>query len=178
MRPTIDVPVLETQRLILRGHTLGDFEAMVAIWQDPVVRRHFHARPSGREDIWAQMLRHFGSWAALGFGMWAIEEKESREYVGTAGVFAVKRSVGAEFESLPEAGWTLASRAHGRGYATEAMKAALGWTDIHLADPRLFCIITLDNKPSMRVAEKCGFRLLRETVYKDEPTLIFVRKLH
>jgi RimJ/RimL family protein N-acetyltransferase len=31
--------------------------------------------------------------------------------------------------SAPEAGWVMAPRAHGKGYATEAVRAALAWAD-------------------------------------------------
>src|SRR3974390_1688830 len=95
---TLNVPVLETPRLILRGHKLEDLEPMVAIWNDPIVRKHFHNRPSAPEDIWAQLLRHFGCWAALGYGMWAIEEKATGEYVGTGGVFEVKGGIDPAFQ--------------------------------------------------------------------------------
>ena len=81
----VDIPVLETPRLILRGHRLEDFETMVAIWSDPVVRRHFHGRPYSREDIWAQLVRHFGMWAAMGYGLLAVEEKETGAYIGAVG---------------------------------------------------------------------------------------------
>ena len=171
----LNIPILTTPRLILRGHKLEDLDAMVAIWNDPIVRRFFHSRPNAREDIWAQLLRHFGCWAALGYGMWAIEDRHTGEYVGTGGVFDVKRGIDPALEDIPEAGWTLASRCHGNGLATEAMQAALSWTDAHLGH-RVFCITAPANVASIRVAEKCGFRHWRETIYKEDPTLIFVRE--
>jgi RimJ/RimL family protein N-acetyltransferase len=64
---------------------------------------------------------------------------------------------------------------HGRGYATEATRAALAWIDARLGNPRMFCIVSPENVASIRVAEKCGFRRWTETTYKDEPTLIFLR---
>ena len=169
----LHIPVLETPRLILRGHRLEDLDAMMAIWSDPIVRRYFHARPNAREDIWAQLLRHFGCWAALGYGMWAVEEKETGAYVGTAGIFDVKRDLDPALDGIPEAGWTIASRCHGKGYATETMRAAFAWADKR--HPRQFCIVNPENIASIRVAEKCGFRRCGETIYKEEPTLIFVR---
>jgi len=176
MNPTLDVPVLETPRLVLRGHRLEDFEAMVAIWTDPIVQKHFHGAVSTREDVWSKLLRQFGSWAALGYGMWAVEEKASGEYIGAAGVFEVKRALDPALADAPEAGWALASRVHGRGYATEAVKAALAWVDVQLRRPRVFCIVVPGNTASIRVAEKCGFRPFGETNYKDAPTLIFLRE--
>lgn len=170
------IPVLETPRLILRGHRREDFGAMVQIWQDPIVVRHFHGEPLSREDIWSRFLRGFGMWLVSGYGLWAVEEKETGAYAGTVGIFDVKRDMDPPIEDMPEAGWTFASRVHGKGYATEAVKAALAWTDANLADPRLFCIVAPENVPSIRVAEKCGFKPAGETTYKDEPTLVFLRQ--
>jgi len=173
----LNIPVLETPRLILRGHRLEDFEAMVAIWSDPVVRAHFHGRPHSREDIWAQLLRNLGMWAAVGYGLLAVEEKETGTYIGAVGAAEVKRDIDLPLDGMPEAGWTLATRVHGKGLATEATQAALAWTGAHLGHPRMFCIVTPDNFASIRVAEKCGFRPWKETTYKDERTLIFLREL-
>jgi RimJ/RimL family protein N-acetyltransferase len=177
MPPTIiDIPILSTPRLVLRGHKLEDFETTVAIWTDPVVRRHFHGPAMTREDLWARFLRQFGMWAVMGYGSWAVEEKETGDYIGTVGVFEVKRDIEPSLDGVPEAGWTLAARVHGKGYATEAAQAALAWADAHLNRPRMCCIIAPANTSSVRVAEKCGFRFWQETVYKDAPTLILTRE--
>jgi len=172
----LHIPTLETPRLILRAHRLEDFEAMVALWSDPIVRKHFHGTPLTREDIWSRFLRGFGGWAVMGYGMWAVEEKQTGEYVGTVGAFEVKRELVPPVVGMPEAGWTLTPRVHGRGLATEAARAALAWTDARLGHPRMFCIVAPENLPSIRVAEKLGFRRSGETMYKDEPTLIFLRE--
>ena len=171
----LNIPILETPRLKLRGHRLEDFETMVAIWSDPVVRRHFHGPALTREDMWSRYLRGFGMWAVMGYGSWAVEEKETGAYIGTVGAFEVKRDIKPPLEGMPEAGWTLTPHAHGKGYATEAARAALAWTDAHLGNPRMFCIIARENIASIRVAEKMDFHRWTETIYKDEPTLIFLR---
>jgi RimJ/RimL family protein N-acetyltransferase len=169
------IPVLATERLILRGHCEADFEAMCAIWQDPVVVRHFHGKPQTREDIWAKLLKGFGMWALKGYGMWAVVDKQTGDYAGTVGTFEVRREMVPRIDDLPEAGWTLAPRFHGRGYATEAMRAALAWTDAKLGHPAMFCIVAPANSASIRVAEKCGFECWYETTYQDDPTLILRR---
>jgi len=171
----LNIPVLETPRLILRSHKLDDFDTAVAIWSDPAVRKHFGDRPFTREDQWARFLRQFGMWAVMGYGSWAVEEKDTGDYIGTVGVFEVKRDMTPSMEGTPEAGWTLAARCHGKGYATEATKAALAWTDTKLGHPRMFCIIAPANGPSIRVAEKCGFHYWQETTYENKPTLVFIR---
>lgn len=175
MTVELNVPVLETPRLILRGHRLADFEEYLAIGSDPIVRRFFASRPVSREDSWGRFLRHFGSWAALGRGCWAVEEKESGAYIGPLGIFDSQRDIEPRLDDLWEAGWTLASRVHGKGYATEAMGAAFEWVDAQRGRPNIFCIIAPENKASIRVAEKTGFRYWRDTVFKGEPTLVFLR---
>jgi RimJ/RimL family protein N-acetyltransferase len=81
---------------------------------------------------------------------------------------------------VPELGWVLTTRVHGKGYATEVVRAALGWGDAHFATVhsglgRAVCIIHPDNVRSIRVAEKCGFHEAQRTTYKDEPTILFAR---
>jgi RimJ/RimL family protein N-acetyltransferase len=174
----LSIPVLETPRLILRGHRLEDFETTVKIWTDPIVRKHFGARPFTREDIWSRFLRQFGMWAVCGYGSWAVEEKSTGAYIGTVGVFDVRRDFDPPEPSLvglPEAGWTLAPQVHGKGHATEAAQAALAWADRHFGGIRMWCIIAPENKASIRVAEKNGFQFWKVTTYKGDPTLIFLR---
>ena len=69
------IPVLETERLRLRGHTLADFEPLAAMWADPAVVRFISGKPASREESWARLARYLGHWALLGYGFWAIEEK-------------------------------------------------------------------------------------------------------
>jgi RimJ/RimL family protein N-acetyltransferase len=61
---------------------------------------------------------------------------------------------------MPELGWALLPQFHGRGYATEALRAVLAWGDDHIAQRRTVCIIHPDNHPSFRVAEKLGYKAI------------------
>jgi len=170
----LGIPVLETPRLILRGHKLEDFEPFVAIRRDPLVDR-FLQGPATRENIWRRFLGQLVMWAVKGYGTFAVEEKETGEYVGDVGAFDFKRDLPAEYENMPEAGWTISTRFQRKGYATEAARAALAWIDVRLGAPQLFCIMSPDNAASIRVAEKCRFKPRGKTIYKGAPTLIFVR---
>jgi RimJ/RimL family protein N-acetyltransferase len=172
---TLDVPVLETPRLILRGPRRNDFEALVSIFQDPVVMHYFHGPTLTREDVWSRLVRSYGMWAMSGYGMWAVEEKASGAYVGTVGAFESKREMTPPVENMPELGWLLAARFHGKGYATEAMQKGLRWLDTALNGPGMFCIVAPENKPSLRVAEKCGFVPWFETNYLGVPTQVCQR---
>ncbi|MDE2183792.1 MAG: GNAT family N-acetyltransferase [Alphaproteobacteria bacterium] len=172
----IDIPTLETPHLMLRGHRLEDFAAYFALVGDPYVKRYFSG-PLSREDAWARFLRGFGYWVVLGHGSWAVEEKKTGVYAGLVSVFDAKRDVDPPLEGMAEAGWSIARRLQGKGYATEAMTAAFAWFDAHFR-LKTCALIAPENKASIRVAEKTGFTFLHETMFKNHPSLVYVRPPH
>ena len=111
----------------------------------------------------------------LRFGYWAIEEKATGNYVGEAGFADYKRIHESSLKQLPEIGWVIAPQSHGKGYAAEAVRAAVEWGDANFSDPRTTCLIEPGNLASIRVAEKCGYREFERTVYKGQPGIVFVR---
>jgi RimJ/RimL family protein N-acetyltransferase len=169
------IHVLETERLTLRPHTLADFAESAAMWGDPVVTRYIGGRPSTREEAWARLLRYAGMWSLLGFGPWVAREKASGELVGEVGFARFERDIDPPLGAMPEIGWIFAARAHGRGLATEAARAAVAWGDTQFPGATTVCIINPVNTASIRVAEKCGYRAIRQTTYTGEDTIVFER---
>lgn len=175
LNPPGEVPILETERLRLRPYREHDFAAIAEIWADPIVQRYTSGRAFSQEETWARTLRNAGLWPLLGFGYWALEEKSSGELAGEIGFADFKREIQPSLAGVPEAGWILASRFHGKGYATEAVRAALAWGDQHLGRSRTVCLIHQENAASIRVAEKTDFREYARTRYKDHDVIIFQR---
>jgi RimJ/RimL family protein N-acetyltransferase len=173
---TSTVPVLQTERLILRGHTLADFPDSAAMWGDPLVTRHIGGRPFTEEECWARLLRYAGLWTLLGYGYWVVRARDSERFVGEVGLAEFRRETVPALGEAPEAGWVLAPWAHGRGFATEAVRAVLSWADATLAAPRTVCLIDPANAGSIQVAAKCGFRERARGTYKGEPTVMFERQ--
>lgn len=174
--PTV-APVIETSRLILRPHAMADFDAYVAMWGDPEMARFISGKPRTREESWLRFPRHAGMWSLLGFGFWAIEEKETGRFVGEAGFHEARREIEPSIEGVPEAGWGLSPDVQGKGYATEAMRTVLGWGMRRFGPVRSVCIIDPANTASLRVAEKCGYREVLRTTYHGEPTILFEKTL-
>jgi RimJ/RimL family protein N-acetyltransferase len=181
MTSSVEVPVLTTARLTLRGHRLEDFEPVAAMWGNALVTRHIGGRPSTREESWARLLRYIGHWAALDFGFWAVTETASGRFLGEAGLADFKRDIAwpADFPMdgpfMPEIGWAFDPTHHGKGYATEAVSAITAWADRRFAGSRSLCLIDPDNAASLRVAEKCGYAQIGATEYKGGPTLVLLR---
>ena len=121
-----------------------------------------------------KFLRNAGFWAMLGYGYWAVEEKDGA-LVGEAGLGEFKRDMTPLIESTPEAGWVFAVDAQGKGYATETVKAIASWADENLEAPQTTCIIEPGHKASIRVAEKCGYALQGPAQYHGEDIIIMTR---
>lgn len=171
-----DAPTLATARLVLRPFRESDIEAQARTMADPGIVRHLGGTPFAREDAWRRLLCAPGLWALLGYGYWAVVEREGGAYVGQIGFADFKRDMTPNIEGLPEMGWILAPDMHGKGYATEAVGAAIAWADAVLKAPELTAIIDHANTPSIRVAEKNDFSIREEATYRGAPILLFRRR--
>jgi RimJ/RimL family protein N-acetyltransferase len=169
------IPVIETERLRLRAHRQEDFDVCCAMWADPVVIRHTTGKPQSPEEVWWKMLRYAGLWSLLGYGYWAVAEKASDRYIGDIGFADFKRSVQPSIEGIPESGWAFVPEVHGKGYATEALRAVLNWGDEQFGESRTCCLIHPDNTASTRLAEKCGYGKWTQGAYKEHEVLLFTR---
>jgi RimJ/RimL family protein N-acetyltransferase len=171
------IPSIDTKRLQLRGFRTEDFEHSAALWADSKVTQHILERPLTEEESWARFLRYAGHWTMLGFGYWMIVEKQTGNFIGEAGFADYKRQIEPSLKGVPESGWVLASQAHGKGYATEAVQAITTWGDQHF-ETSTACIIKPENTASIRVAAKCGYRKMQNTTYHGHATIMFKRERH
>lgn len=176
MSKIFEVPVIETERLRLRGQTPEDFETYLAMWQEAGVVRFTLGRPATREEAWTRFLRTVGHWTFTGFGWWVIEEKASGQFIGEVGLFDFKRDITPPLEGKIEMGWGLVERAARRGFAAEATRAVLQWAAKNLSGRPIYCIINPENAASIRLAAKLGFVETGSTEYKDHRVNIYRRK--
>lgn len=168
------IPELRTARLVLRPPAPGDFDASFAMWTHPDVTRFIGKRPATREETWGRILRYIGHWQAFGWGFWTIATHDGA-FVGECGFSDFHRELTPPIV-VPEMGWALSPTAHGRGYASEALVAACAWGDANIDASTTACIIDPENAPSLRVAEKIGFREVLRTTYRSDPTVVFERR--
>jgi RimJ/RimL family protein N-acetyltransferase len=159
----------------MRAHAAADFEECAAMWADPLVVRHVGGQAFSAQNVWSKILRYAGLWPLLGFGYWAIEERRSGRFVGEAGFADFKRDVRPSLDGAPEIGWALAPWAHGVGFATEAVRAAVAWGDRHFGARPTVCLIHPDNLASLRVAAKCGYQEFARTLCGGDPTILLRR---
>ncbi len=172
---TSDIPELATARLRMRALKIEDFEAFAAMWSEPGVVRFVGGIPLAREDAWSRFLRQMGMWHYLGFGVFAMEEKQSGAFVGVAGFHDLHRNITPSIDGSMEAGWALSTASQGKGMAEEAMRAALAWADAVHAARRVTCIIRPDHAASLHIASKLGFVEYARANYNGDAIVLLER---
>ncbi len=152
----------------MRGWRTEDIDAWAAIVADDDTMRAL-----GRErgltygEAWHDLSQLAGHWELLGFGQWALVERDSGELVGRTGLMRPP-----DWPDL-EVGWLVGRDRRGRGYATEAGAAALRWAFEQLGADHVISLIADDNPSSRRVAEKLGERPDRMVTVRGEELKAF-----
>lgn len=174
----MQVPTLETERLLLRAWRADDVGAYARIIRHPEALRHWGAGALYRakraaaaliaavSDIEARrallaMERH---WQRHGFGSWAVEEKDSGALIGSIGLTQLEAWT-ADQASV-EVGWLLARSAWGRGFAQEAGRASLGYAFHQLGLSRVVLVSAAANARSERTAQRLGMTFVGRTRWK------------
>jgi RimJ/RimL family protein N-acetyltransferase len=160
---------------VLRCYAPQDFLALHALSSEPAMWTYSERGPMAPEESWARLLRQAGHWALRGYGVFAIQEKSTGLLVGEAGFADFRRGFGEDFDPYPEACWSIRSDRHGRGYATEAARAALAWIEAKTGAKRTICLIHADNAASHRVAAKLGYASFRAVEYRGYRGLLLQR---
>jgi RimJ/RimL family protein N-acetyltransferase len=171
----MNVPVLETERLRMRAHTVDDFSALKHMWSEKAVTHYIGGKPMRPDECWTRLLRYRGLWPLLGYGYWAVEERASGRFVGDVGFADFHRMMEPSIRGVPEAGWVLGPDFHGKGYASEALAAAIQWLDAQKCR-RSVCIIDPANVPSLKLAAKTGFCEYTRTVFMGDEVLLMERR--
>ena len=148
-----DGPVIETARLILRQWRGSDVAANTAMLSDPGTARFITAdgKPVTGELIgWRNAAVMAGHWALHGFGMFVVEEKQTGRFAGRVGPWFPPGWPGFEV------GWGIVREFRGKGYATEAARAAIDWSFATFELEQILHCIDCENTASQAVARRLG----------------------
>jgi len=161
------VPVVETERLVLRRPNGGDAEAIHAFYCTE--RSQFTGGNLGPFNAWKQTAAMLGHWEISGFGLWAVTKRGNDDIIGLVGPFCP----GGWPE--PEIGWVIFEGAEGKGYAYEAARAALTDARSRLGWREIVHYIAPENTRSIRLAERLGATLdpSAKTPKPDDPCLVY-----
>ena len=160
-RPT-ELPILETERLLLRAMREGDAPALFAIYGDPEVMRYAGDEPFPDQATVSVMLRSVARLLAAGESLeWAVVEKAGGQLIGTCGLHSFD-----EEHDAAEVGCMLARAAWGRGVMREVLPELFRYAQQTLGVRLLRADIDAPNLRSVRLFERLGFAHARTTIYE------------
>ncbi|MCF6117428.1 MAG: GNAT family N-acetyltransferase [Mesorhizobium sp.] len=164
------IPTLETERLVLRGWRKEDFPAHAAFYADHK-RMRYMGGPKSEWEAWTVFAAMLGEWVLSGYGLFAVQLRETRSVIGRVGLWH------PSYLDEPELAWSLYAGFDGRGYATEAARRVQVWTARDIGLPALMSFVHPENLPSQAVARRLGATLLPATTLCGEPHLRFRHRL-
>lgn len=147
---------IETDRLILRMFTKDDLADYYKLCSDVETMR-FLGGIYDKEKTFRHVAFILGHWALRGYGLYAVELKETGEFLGRVGFIHP--------DGYPdlELAWTIYRPFWGKGYALEAAKACLKEAKTLLPQNYVIHLIDPENIASVRLAEKVGATFSYET---------------
>ena len=160
---------IKTKRLILREYTYDDFDALYEILSDEETMKHYE-KPYDEKGVKRWLDWSIDNYKKYGFGLWAIELRETGEFIGDCGLTMQN----IDGEQLPEIGYHINKRHWRRGYASEAARAVRDLAFTNTDFPCLYSYMTASNLPSYSTAAAAGLKRIKE--YNDEkgvPHLVY-----
>jgi RimJ/RimL family protein N-acetyltransferase len=150
----MEIPTLQTRRLVLRPWRPNDGEALFGILREEGILRYFpDPSPPPRDKADRYIAHHAEHWDQHGYGHWAVVTPMDGHVVGWSGL-----------EYLPElreteVAYLLSRSVWGHGFASEAAQAAIRFGFESAGLQAIIGLVHQDNIASISVLEKCGLRL-------------------
>jgi len=162
-----DLPLLQGERIRLRGFRQDDIDDVYALYSDPAVTLFWSFPAWTQHQQAGDLLQHaINSRSADKILCWAIADRGNDRLIGSLTLFNINRAQGRA-----DIGYALHSRQWGKGYAKEALRPVLDYVFDTLKLRRVEADIDPRNTSSCKLVEGLGFRhegLLRERWLVDD----------
>ena len=147
--PLTSAPILETERLTLRGPQRSDLPEFTRFMTSSP-RMQAQGETVSKEQAWFGFLTGIGHWHWHGFGFFTLVARDGSSPLGRVGLL--------EHSGWPqvELAWHLFDGAEGNGYATEAAEAVRSWAHRCHGFNQLVSYIHHENHRSQAVAKRLG----------------------
>ena len=144
----LTIPVLETERLIMRAPEARDFEAYCEFMTS--ARTAGIGGPRTRDRAFQEFCSLIGHWHIRGYGRWLVADKQTDEPLGVVGLMC------PESWPEPEIAWSVFANAEGKGIAFEAAMRTREFAYQTLGWPRVVSCTMVDNHRSIALAKRMG----------------------
>ncbi len=144
--------ILRTKRCIVREICLDDVDKLYEIYADPSITLYMEGLYAKKEEEIAYTRDYIRyQYGIYDFGMWIIEDRQSREVIGRAGLDLRPDREDAEL------GYMICKDRQGQGLAYEVCAAILTYAKDELGFENLFARTRKKNLASAALLKKLGF---------------------
>ena len=162
--------ILETNRLIIREYTPGDFDALYEILSDAQTMKYY-PKPYDENGVRRWINWCIDSYRQYGFGLWALELKETGVFIGDCGISMQN----IDGEILPEIGYHVNKNYWRQGYAKEACAAVKDWFFKNKEHDSVYSYMNQENVASYATAAANGMKRIK--AYEDGEEALFVYRI-
>ncbi|MBN2906533.1 MAG: GNAT family N-acetyltransferase [Rhodobacteraceae bacterium] len=159
------IPILETERLVLRGPAPEDYPNFEATFTS--YRARFMGGPLNEYESWMLYAAEIGHWQIHGFGMWMIHDRTTDATLGMAGGWFPKGWPEREIA------WMIWPGVEGHGIALEAAHAVRGWCYDKLGWETAVTYVDPNNVSSVNLCERLGAELDDEAASIDSHDVVY-----
>lgn len=153
--------IIETERLLIREMTEGDFDALSKVLGDSDIMQHYpYTFDEARVKGW--ISRNMERYRIFGFGLWAVCLKGTGEMIGDCGL--TMQLINGQIK--PEIGYHIRGDRQRKGYAREAAIAVRNWTFLNTPFNVIYSYMKYTNEPSAKTAMAYGCRQV--DVFEDD----------
>lgn len=163
--------IIETERLVLREYTMDDFDRLYILLSDEETMKHY-PKPYDENGTMRWLKWSLDNYEKYGFGLWAIELKESGQFIGDCGITMQN----IDGDVLPEIGYHIYKDFWRQGYGKEAASAVREWLFENTQFEAVYSYMTHTNVASYSTAASVGMKRIKEYI-EDDGVFHFVYKL-
>ena len=154
------IPIIETERLILRGPIAEDFDVYQRFYADEDASAAYGG-PLPLNLAWKKLASDLGHWQLRGYGMWSVEYRETHEMVGGCGL------VWPEGWPRSELTWWIVPSARRQGFALEASRAVIAFAYRELKWEFVETHMNDENEAARKLAVRLGGRIVARDLFPD-----------
>lgn len=150
--------ILYTERTCVREITMADLDELYMLYDGEGITDYTEPLYERQKEEEYTKSYIDNVYYYYGYGMWIVRDRQSGALIGRVGI--EHRDAGGEV--LTELGYIIAKEYQNMGYATEVCKAVIAYADQELEIGQLHCFIHPDNRVSIHLAEKLGFKIVTD----------------
>jgi len=162
--------LFESERLFVKPYTKEDADIFFQLNGDAEIMQYIR-EPKTREQSDAFLLENLKFYHSHpGLGRFALFSKTNHEFAGSFSLLSINDSTDIHL------GYALLKPFHGKGLATELVKASLPYVFATIQKETVHALTVAENVASQKVLLKCGFTFKHTMMHDGDEVMVFELK--